>query len=150
MHRYVWIAGLAALFAAGCSRSVNVQQERDALMAADREWSQTTKDPDKFLTYFSPEATLYPPGMPMTTGSAAIRKTGTEMFSAPGMSLQWTPAKADVSASGDLGLTAGTYEVTMGGMAEKGKYVSVWRKQTDGSWKVTEDIFNADTAGPPP
>jgi hypothetical protein len=32
---------------------------------------------------------------------------------------------------------------------EKGKYVTVWKKQSDGQWKVAEDIFNADSAGPP-
>jgi quercetin dioxygenase-like cupin family protein len=53
----------------------------------------------------------------------------------------WTPTKADVS--GDIGYTAGTYEATMGGVAEKGKYVEVWKKQ-GGEWKVMEDIFNAD------
>jgi hypothetical protein len=51
-----------------------------------------------------------------------------------------------VAASGDIGHTVGTYEVTMGGVTEKGKYVTAWKKQTDGSWKVTDDIFNADEA----
>ncbi len=34
----------------------------------------------------------------------------------------------------------------MGGVTEKGKYVTAWKKQADGAWKVTEDIFNADEA----
>jgi quercetin dioxygenase-like cupin family protein len=34
--------------------------------------------------------------------------------------------------------------MSMGGATEKGKYVTAWKKQADGSWKVTEDIFNAD------
>ena len=71
------------------------------------------------------------------------------MSTAPGFALQWTPTKAEISASGDLGTTAGTYDMTMGGIAEKGKYVTVWKKQSDGAWKVTDDIFNADAAGPP-
>jgi hypothetical protein len=36
----------------------------------------------------------------------------------------------------------------MDGVAEKGKYVTAWKKQADGKWKVTDDIFNADA--PPP
>jgi len=27
---------------------------------------------------------------------------------------------------------------------EKGKYLTVWKKQADGSWKVIEDMFNSD------
>ena len=84
--------------------------------------------------------------MPVITGGEAIRKTFAAMTSAPGFSLSWTPTKAEVGASGDIGYTAGTYQSTMGGVAEKGKYVTVWKKQADGAWKVTEDIFNADEA----
>jgi hypothetical protein len=35
-------------------------------------------------------------------------------------------------------------------MSEKGKYVTVWKKQANGQWKVAEDIFNADAPPPPP
>jgi len=149
MHRCVWILGLAALVGASCSQTVNVAQEREALMAVDREWSGTTADPAKFVTHFAADASVYPPGMPVVTGTDAIRKTYTEMSSAPGFALKWTPTKGDVSASGELGHTAGSYEMTMGGVTEKGKYVTTWRK-TDAGWKVVDDIFNADSAGPPP
>jgi ketosteroid isomerase-like protein len=152
MRRFVWpIIGLASLAAsAACGPSVNVEQERTALMTVDREWSQTTKAPDKFVTYFADGATIYAPGMPMITGGDAIRKTFTEMSKAPGFALSWTATKADVSASGDMGTTVGTYEMTMGGTTEKGKYVTVWKKQADGTWKVAEDIFNADAVPKPP
>jgi len=36
----------------------------------------------------------------------------------------------------------------MGG--EKGKYLTVWKKQQDGQWKVAEDIASPDNMGPPP
>ncbi len=29
-------------------------------------------------------------------------------------------------------------------ISDKGKYVTVWKKQADGSWKVMLDIFNTD------
>jgi quercetin dioxygenase-like cupin family protein len=34
----------------------------------------------------------------------------------------------------------------MGGTTDKGKYVTVWKKQPSGEWKVAEDIFNSDAA----
>lgn len=153
MRQCAWMVAVG-LLAAACAPSVNVEQERNALMEQDRAWSQTTKELEKFLTYYAPDASVYAPGMPIVTGSAAIRETFTKLTSMPGFSLQWTVAKADVSTSGDLGYTTGTYEMSVNDasgkpMTEKGKYVEVWKKQTDGQWKVVADIFNADAAPPP-
>src|SRR5262245_33907149 len=151
MRPFTWpITGVLMLAAlSACARTVNVEQERTALMAVDREWSQTTKEPEKFASYFADGASSYAPGMAIVTGREAIGKTYAEMSKAPGFALSWTATKADVAASGDVGYTAGTYDMTMGGAAEKGKYVTVWKKQSDGAWKVAEDIFNADTTPKP-
>lgn len=146
MRRCIWLVWVVASLAAGCAPSVNLEQERNSLLALDREWSQTTKDTEKFLSYFAPDASVYPQGMPVARGTAAIRDTFTKMNSMPGMSLAWSATKADVGATGDLGYTAGTYEMTLDGASEKGKYVTVWKKQSGGAWKVMEDIFNADAA----
>ena len=61
-----------------------------------------------------------------------------------------TPTSAEVSASGDLAYTIGRWEVlttddsgseNSGGT---GNYVTIWRRQADGSWKVAVDIGNND------
>jgi ketosteroid isomerase-like protein len=143
MRRYAFVVALMAI--GSCASSVNVEQEREALLAADREWASTVKDTDKFLSYFAADATVYAPGMPAVTGSDAIRKAFSEMTSAPGFALSFTPAESVVAASGDIGYTSGTYEMSAAGSTEKGKYVTVWKKDGD-AWKVTEDIFNADSA----
>src|SRR5260370_219161 len=155
MRRYVWLLVAAVGLSVGCGSSVNVDQQRNALLALDREWSQTTTDLNKFLSYYAADASVYPQGMPIATGSEAIRDAFTKMTSMPGFSLQWSATKADVSASGDLGYTTGTYQMTMNNAAgtpttEKGKYVTVWKKQSGGQWKVADDIFNADAPPPPP
>ena len=131
------LAGLAA----GCA-GASVAENSDALMNRDKEWATTVKDPDRFLSYFAPDASVYAFGMPKVTGTNALHETWKQMSSAPGFALEFTPAKAIVS--GDLGYTAGTYKMSMGSMHESGKYLTVWRKQADGSWKVAEDSFNAD------
>jgi ketosteroid isomerase-like protein/quercetin dioxygenase-like cupin family protein len=137
-------------FAVGCGPSVNVDQERETLMRLDREWAASVNDLDKFMSYYAADATIYAPGAPMARGTSAIRETLTALFSAPGFSLEFGPTKADVGASGDVGYTAGTYQATMSGTTEKGKYIEVWKKQADGQWKVMEDIFNADAPVTPP
>jgi ketosteroid isomerase-like protein/quercetin dioxygenase-like cupin family protein len=149
MNRYVCVVGLAALVAGACEKpvTVNVEQERNALMQRDRDWSQTPKDVNKFLSFFTSDGAAYVPGMPLVKGTDALRKAFTEMSSATGFSLTWTASKAEVSAAGDLGYTAGSYKLAMGGPPETGKFVTVWKKEGT-EWKVAEDIFNADTAGP--
>jgi ketosteroid isomerase-like protein/quercetin dioxygenase-like cupin family protein len=151
MQRRWLLLVVAALVVSSCAPSVDVAKERDALMAADRAWSQTTKDVDKFASYYAPDANMYAPNMPLVSGAAKIRETFAEMAKAPGFSLHWTASKAEVSASGDLGYTTGTYQMSMNGATDKGKFVTTWKKQSDGSWKVVEDIINSDLpAGPPP
>ena len=94
MRGYVWLLLVAAGLSVGCGSSTNVAQERSALLAADRQWSQTTTDLSKFLSYYAADASVYPQGMPIVTGSEAIRDTFTKMTSMPGFSLQWNAAKA--------------------------------------------------------
>ncbi len=151
MDRYLCVLGIAAVAAAGCGRSVNVEQERTALLEADREWSQAAKDLDVFMSFYAPDATSYPPGMPELVGTDAIRKTFSEVFAAPGFALSWTPSKAEVAGSGDVGWTAGTYDMTMGAVKDSGKYITLWKKQPEGTWKVAADMFNSNLppGGPP-
>ena len=63
--------------------------------------------------------------------------------------LTWEPVKAEVSKSGDLGYTWGRYKSLREGsdgtiMTEYGKYLNVWRKQSDGTWKVLVDMGNSN------
>ncbi|MGA7930824.1 MAG: DUF4440 domain-containing protein [Candidatus Sulfotelmatobacter sp.] len=64
-------------------------------------------------------------------------------------SITWRPNKADVARSGELGYTSGTYEMSFKdasgkAVADKGKYLMVWKKQADGAWKVLFDMSNSD------
>ena len=57
--------------------------------------------------------------------------------------LSWGPAYAFAAASGDLGYTTGPYELRKEKAADpvtgRGHFVSVWRFQKDGAWKVVFD-----------
>lgn len=155
MHKYVWILCVMGLLAPACAPKVEVEQQKAALMEADRAWAQTTTDAEKFMSYFAPDASVSPQGMPIAEGHDAIRQVLNGMMAMPGFALAWEVTKADVAASGDLGYTAGTYTMTSNDaagspMTEKGKYVTIWKKQQDGQWKVAQDIFNADAPPPPP
>jgi ketosteroid isomerase-like protein len=148
MRPWIVLLPVGALLVS-CAASVDVTKERENLMSLNREWSTHSADVDKFVSYYTADASMYAPGMPLIVGSGKIRETYAGMVAAPGMSLTFEPTKADVSAAGDLGYTAGTYELKMNGSSEKGKFVNVWAKQADGGWKVKEDMFNADGGDTP-
>ncbi len=55
----------------------------------------------------------------------------------------------NVMVSGDLAVETGSFEWTVAPKVgkpvhEKGKYLTVWKQQTDGSWKIVRDINNSD------
>lgn len=92
-----------------------------------------------------------PDGVDFVRGRDAIRASYAEMFSRPGFSLTWEPIEAVVSASGDLGYTLGRWRsrsVHADGktVTGQGKYVTIWKKQKDGSWKAAVDIGNTTPA----
>jgi ketosteroid isomerase-like protein len=109
-----------------------------------RQWAQSTTNLEKFASYLSAEATFYAPGAPAHRGAEAFKRAFSELSKVPGFSLTWTAEKAEVSNGGDLGYSTGMYIATFGETTDKGKYVTIWRKQPDGSWKVVEDMFNSD------
>jgi ketosteroid isomerase-like protein len=89
--------------------------------------------------------------------AAAVAEGGSEAwaswFADDGVSLHWEPLRADIAASGDLGWTTGTYLSEARGEdgtvnRGEGRYVSIWRLQEDGSWKVVMDLGNP-TGSPP-
>ena len=126
MRRLITLV-VVAIVASSCAQTVNVDQEKAALMTADAEWAKVAKDIDKFVAYFTPDATMSMAGMPAMTGPKAIKDNMGPMMKAPGFDITWKATRADVAASGDLGYTVGTYAITMNNpagspMTEKGKY----------------------------
>ena len=67
----------------------------------------------------------------------------------PKFSLDLKTVKVNVSKD-DLAYSQGTYSTsatdpkTKKVMAETGRYVEVYKKQADGSWKIVEDINSPD------
>jgi ketosteroid isomerase-like protein len=97
-----------------------------------------------FLTHFSDEGVEVVDGGGFDNLDAMRKQTPWP----EGTTLTWTPIKADMAASGDLGYTYGTYVFTSKNkegklVASYGKYTSIWKKQKDGQWKVVVDMGNS-------
>lgn len=130
---------------------VTPKSVRETLMRTDSEFSKLSleKGPEQaFSAYVAPDGILLA-AYPAARGREAVRS---QFFASPaGMTLVWKPQIAEVASSGDLGYTVGTYELRSAGgtaAARTGKYVTIWKKQSDGSWKFVLDAGNPDS--PPP
>lgn len=121
------------------------------LRKLDDEWSKAAgaKDLEKTVSFFADDILIMPPNSPVLQGKEAARAMWKAMFAVPGFGGGWKATRAEVAKSGDLGWTTGPYEITeidRNGkpMTDKGKYLAVWKKQSDGTWKCVADMFNTD------
>ena len=129
--------------------------DETALRKLDDEWSKAAgaKDVEKTVSFYTDDALVMPPNSPVLQGKDAARAMWKGMFSVPGFGGGWKPTRVDVS--GDLGYVTGSYEISETDasgkpMTDKGKYMEVWKRQADGSWKCVADMFNSDLPPPAP
>lgn len=125
--------------------------DETAIRAASAAWSKASlaRDLDKGVSFFTEDAIVMSPHSPMVKGKENIRKGWEQMLAQPGPGLSFTMSGVEVARSGDLAYEYGTYSFATKDKKgktteEKGKYVVVWKKQADGSWKAAVDIDNPD------
>ena len=126
----------------------------DALLEADREFARVTaeKGLEGFASMLAEDLWMLLDGRPVIKGKAGAVEAWRPLLSDPNTSISWEPVLAVLAESGELGYTVGNYEIR-GTDAEgkrfvqRGKYVTIWRKQAGGAWKVVLDGGNTD--GPP-
>jgi ketosteroid isomerase-like protein len=89
---------------------------------------------DAFLEYFTddairfgPEPRLARPDLEQETSSSKVRLT-------------WQPKIVRVASTGQLAVSTGPYVLQTGANKSSGYYLSIWKRQDDGAWKVAADI----------
>lgn len=136
-----------ALWAAGCAPArQDPDAGRAALMQADRDFARATAERRLagWVEAFADSGFQLRPGKPVAAGRDTVREFMAAAFADTTWTLGWEPARADISSSGDLGWTVGTYQSVRRDSAgaehrATGKYLTVWQKQADGTWKVVVD-----------
>lgn len=135
------------------TRAADEKAIRDLEAETAKAW--TAKDANKILALYAPDASLMVPNMANMKGTTVIKGTLDEMMKDQNIALSFEASTVEVSKAGDYGYTQGTYTMTTTDpktkkpMVEKGKYVTVYKKQADGSWKAVADINNADAPAAP-
>jgi uncharacterized protein (TIGR02246 family) len=126
------------------------QAEAEVREAVAR-WTATAaaKDAEGFLSFYTDDAVLMVADAPDLEGTEALAGVVAAMMQDPAFSLRFGSDRIVAARSGDLAYETGHYTLTMSGpdgdpTTEKGHYVVVWRKQTDGSWKVALDAPVSD------
>ena len=146
------LAALFVLALSGCAPQVDVAAEETAIRElTDVDWMEAgqAKDLDRWMSFYTDDALLFPPNASLVTGKEAIRAVTSELLSTPGWAARWQTTKVEVSRSGDLAYSYGPQESTVNDaegnpVSDRQKWVGVWKKQPDGSWKCVVLILNSD------
>lgn len=112
-------------------------------------------DVETYVTLITDDAVLMPPDAPPIIGREAIREWSRR--NARAMVFQaYEPADAELTISGDWAFRRATFTATLapasGGPAVQGtgKFIIIYQRQRDGSWKVARDIWNGSAPPLPP
>jgi ketosteroid isomerase-like protein len=148
----VLLFGLCAVLSSGAlARAGDMDAQAKVLAKLDDDWSAAAakRDANLVASFYAADAVAYPPNGPAAVGYGAAKKIWTEMLADPNLKISWKTSHAEVGAGGELGYTAGTYELSTKGADGKfvndtGKYLCVWKKGKDGKWKAIHDMWNSD------
>jgi ketosteroid isomerase-like protein len=125
------------------------QEARDQLkvelITADRAFAESVGRTGlgAWLAAFGPNGIMVSNGA-SHSGQDGIRRQMLPLFADSLFTLTWDPNFAEVAEGGDLGYTIGTYQMTASGSDGlqnfSGSYLTVWRRNANGVWKVEADI----------
>jgi len=113
--------------------------------------SVENNDIDAFKLFLDDDARFV--GLSVMSGPDAISKAWNVFFTEDGPDIKWRPQFVEVLEDRTLALTRGPYRMISkdadGNSVEQwGTFNSVWRKNSDGEWRVVFDAGNA-AAQPP-
>lgn len=148
MHR----ALVFLLAAVACLRAETPGEALRTMVEAERKFYQTGQEKGTraaFLEFLAPDGIIFRPG-PVNGQEAWSKRQET------GLDLVWEPTFAVIARSADFGYDTGPAKWRAKKTDENftgfGHFVSVWKKQPDGSWKVALDcgIENTKSDAKPP
>ena len=124
-----------------------------AMMDADRSFSKLSQQQGMrtaYMQYLDSTGVLLRPNTMPLIGADAIDYISMGNDSA--FTMTWEPKGAHLAEAGDLGYTYGIYSIQPTNMDTTlyGTYVSIWKRQPDGSWKFVLDTGNEGIQMPNP
>lgn len=161
VHRILLVTGAAAFALAlgGCNKEANAGASdaasvQAALKADEKKWNDQFKSKDQMglMAHYADDAFFVAPGVPGVSGSTEIGKTYAQALADHYFTISFASDKIDVAGSGDMAYARGHFSEKYQDpkskkiVSDSGTYITVYKKQADGSWKAVEDIATADPA----
>lgn len=120
------------------------QAMRNAASSYATAW--LSNDPEKVMASFVPEPVLSPSGIPFVEGQKAARNFWWPEESPPTRVTEFLVTEQEAGGSGDFGFVRGTYrlvfEYSGATHVNTGKYLSLLKKMSDGSWRISHHFWN--------
>jgi uncharacterized protein (TIGR02246 family) len=135
--------------------AVDTEADKAAIAKAHDvlEGAYRTSDCNAMVSAAANDAVFEPPNTPSAKGVDAIRAWCQPLFTQM-KTKSLTVSNKEVDVSGDLAVDTGDYDWVLtpaaggGDVRSVGRYVTIFRRQADGSWKTTRLIWNSSE--PPP
>lgn len=131
-------------------RRTGLAAEADGLLDADRAFAAKAVElgaAEAFAQFFDAQGVRLSAAGDPEVGPHSV---GAALAAAPTRLVSWEPRYAEVFASGTWGWTWGEWQAHEAGAGGRrvaqGRYVNVWKKQGDGTWKVRADLRSPETA----
>jgi ketosteroid isomerase-like protein len=153
----VAIATFAAMTASGCTSAPKAQVDtskiEESIRAQETQWQKdyASKDINALASHYADDSALGGPGDPLATSDSERRQMLQNLITDPNLNVTFGSDRVQVAESGDLAYSRGHYTMQLTDKAtnkpatSQGSYLTVYKKQSDGSWKAVEDFI---TPGP--
>jgi ketosteroid isomerase-like protein len=136
---------IASILFFGCQSSDNqrnIEKWKSEIVAVEKAFNDMAAD-EGIANAFAADNGVIMRNMKIISGKKAIADFTRESIG-PDQSLAWSPTFVDVSASGDLAYTYGTFTFTYADSLgnkniSKGIFHTVWKRQDDGNWRYVWD-----------
>jgi uncharacterized protein (TIGR02246 family) len=141
------VLSMAALVA-----PANAQSTREAIEAVLVKFSEAfnSKDAAAVAAHYAEDAAVFPPDSARIDGRANIQNFWKGAIDA-GLS-DLTLKAVEVQDQGDWAYEVGELGYSAPGTGDSrstatGKYIVIWKKDADGTWRIYRDIWNSNAAG---
>jgi len=145
------VSALALNACSGLGASVETEGSASRIelgqMNRDFAAALNARDARAAAALYAEDAVLIPPGEPILRGRSAIEEYWRGAIESGGIR-DVSVETMDAHSSGSLGYETGSFLLTVNGpdgepVVDRGRYVEVLRRESDGTWRSTHGIWNA-------
>ena len=147
-------AVLILLISTGCSSKTEINTDAD-VAAINEIWKSYSSslndgDIDSWLSLWTEDGVQMPPDEPRVVGKDQLRQRNGGALDLFAVDIEIT--NEEVEVDGSLAFSRGHYVATFSPkdgappIPVDGKFITILKRQTDGSWKIHRDIFNSNVA----